>query len=94
VQAVDRPAIGQELGWSSRKARTHSVVAARAIFFDTAECLLVTSVHARHTWQRKQRDQRMLQVPLVSDLARDARDIVIAHECQRQKLIDELLMAL
>jgi len=94
VHAADiyRPPERRKIRRQSGKGRTDRIVAAGAVFLDAAKRLLVAGIDRRRAAAGQQNDERVRQLPFVGQLARDARDVVIADEGERHERIQPGIM--
>ncbi len=92
MQPIYRPSERRKIRWRSRKGRTDRIVAAGAVFFDATKRLLVAGINRRRAATGQQNDERVRQVPFVGQLARDARDVVIADEGERHERIQPCIL--
>ena len=76
-----------------RELGAYGVVATDPILFHPTESLLVAVVDARCAGHGEQQDERVREVRGVLDPARDARDVVVAHERQRHERVEQLVVA-
>jgi len=88
VQPADRPPQGRQAGRAlAGKGRADVVIAPGPVGLDTAETLLVAVVDRRRAGHGEQDRQHMSQMALVGQPAGDPRDIVVADERQREKVL-------
>ena len=63
VEAVGVPAVGGEVSGGRGEGGADGIVAARAVFFDAAECLLVAVINGWRAARGEEDRERVRQVP-------------------------------